>query len=167
VCRLQVILSGDFLALSDVDVAKWAVWLADNAYTNPEGWATIKKGLAERLAAGKLSPAEVEAVVVALHKSRNYNRDLFEGFSKVVKVSGVWGGGGEQRNCGMLMTCRMPAEALSAVGSQRGGVERVLPTQTCFEYPINTRRCLRPNCHHLMVIPPSISPWCAGAVHGV
>jgi hypothetical protein len=53
---------------------------------NPQGWATIKKGLAERLAAGKLTPAEVEACVVALHKSRNYDRDLFEGFSKLVKV---------------------------------------------------------------------------------
>lgn len=82
-----------------MDVAKWAVWLADNAYTNPEGWATIKKGLAERLAAGKLSPAEVEAVVVALHKSRNYDRDLFEGFSKVVKVSGVGGGSSGTAAC--------------------------------------------------------------------
>jgi hypothetical protein len=32
----------------DLDLAKWAVWLADNGYESKEGWAKIVAGVRER-----------------------------------------------------------------------------------------------------------------------
>jgi len=82
----KVLLSGTFVDPSDLDIAKWAGWLADNGYTNGQGWAAISKAVAGRLAAGTLSAAEVEVLVHALQSTGNYDRDLFQGFANIVKA---------------------------------------------------------------------------------
>jgi len=80
------LLSGTFVDPADLDIAKWAGWLADNGYTNGEGWATISKVAAGKLDAGSLSPADVEVLVHALQTTGNYDRELFEGFANIVKA---------------------------------------------------------------------------------
>jgi hypothetical protein len=83
---LQVLLSGTFVDPADLDIAKWAGWLADNGYSNGQGWATISKAVAGKLAAGTLTPAEVEVLVHALQSTGNYDKELFQGFANIVKV---------------------------------------------------------------------------------
>eukprot|EP00775_Hariotina_reticulata_P000898 gene898-1221_t len=41
----NVLLSGTFIDAASLDLPKWAVWLADNGYTNKAGWDTLMTGI--------------------------------------------------------------------------------------------------------------------------
>jgi hypothetical protein len=41
----QVLLSGNFVPPSDLDLPKWAAWLASNGYRNKQGWNTLMAGI--------------------------------------------------------------------------------------------------------------------------
>ena len=41
----QVLLSGTFIDAASLDLPKWAVWLADNGYSNKAGWDTLMEGI--------------------------------------------------------------------------------------------------------------------------
>lgn len=43
--KTQVLLNGTIGDVKDLDIAKWAGWLADNGYDNKEGWAKIEEGV--------------------------------------------------------------------------------------------------------------------------
>jgi hypothetical protein len=45
---LQVLLSGNFVPPSDLDLPKWAAWLAANGYRNKQGWDTLMAGIKVR-----------------------------------------------------------------------------------------------------------------------
>jgi hypothetical protein len=40
-----VLLSGSFVPPSDLDLPKWAAWLAANGYRNKQGWDTLMEGI--------------------------------------------------------------------------------------------------------------------------
>lgn len=45
VALLQILLSGSFVNSSDIDMPKWASWLAANGYTNKAGWDKLMEGI--------------------------------------------------------------------------------------------------------------------------
>lgn len=80
----NVLLSGLVGKPSELELSKWAAWLADNGYANKEGWAKIVEGAREQLPS--LTPADVSALVPALHSRGLYDRELFEGFAKIIRA---------------------------------------------------------------------------------
>ncbi|GBF92246.1 hypothetical protein Rsub_05329 [Raphidocelis subcapitata] len=79
----NVLLSGTFADARDLDLPKWAAWLAANGYENKEGWAKIVAAVRERLPS--LTAADVSALAPALHSQGLYSKDVFEGFAAVIK----------------------------------------------------------------------------------
>ncbi|WIA18589.1 hypothetical protein OEZ85_010030 [Tetradesmus obliquus] len=79
-----VLLSGTFVPPSDLDLPKWAAWLAANGYRSKAGWDTLMAGI--KAAAPSLEPSDVEALVPALHAVGRYDRALFEQFADIVKA---------------------------------------------------------------------------------
>ncbi|KAF6253669.1 hypothetical protein COO60DRAFT_1463078 [Scenedesmus sp. NREL 46B-D3] len=79
-----VLLSGSFVPPSDLDLPKWAAWLAANGYRNKQGWDTLMAGI--KAAAPSLEPSDVEALVPALHAVGRFDRELFGQFADIVKA---------------------------------------------------------------------------------
>lgn len=79
----RVLLPETFLGLDDVDVPKWAAWLAAGGYRNPAGWDKIVAHLKPRVA--QLKPAEVAAVAHALFQVDRYDKELFKGLAAAVQ----------------------------------------------------------------------------------
>jgi hypothetical protein len=67
VLLLQVLLSGTFVPPSDLDLPKWAAWLAANGYRNKQGWDTLMAGL-------KVSGAAAQAMPTANAKQQSHCR---------------------------------------------------------------------------------------------
>lgn len=79
----NVLLSGTFVDTTDIDVPKWAAWLAANGYTNKAGWDKLMEGI--RASVDKLEPSDVEALVPALHSVGRYDKELFAKLAEIVK----------------------------------------------------------------------------------
>lgn len=45
----QFLLSGTFVSPSDLDLPKWAAWLAESGYENKEGWNTLMAAVRVRV----------------------------------------------------------------------------------------------------------------------
>ncbi|KAI8466697.1 MAG: hypothetical protein J3K34DRAFT_432899 [Monoraphidium minutum] len=80
----KVLLSGLVGSPAELDIAKWASWLADNGYDSKEGWAKIVAASKEKLPS--LTPADVSALLPALHSCRLYDKALFEGCAGIIKA---------------------------------------------------------------------------------
>jgi protein phosphatase 1 regulatory subunit 42 len=79
-----VLLSGNFVDRSALDMPKWAAWLASNGYTNKEGWDKLMEGI--KASVDKLEPSDVEALVPALHAVGRYDKQLFQQMADIVKA---------------------------------------------------------------------------------
>lgn len=80
----HVLLNGTVLSADQIDLPKWAAWLAANGYANKAGWDKILAAL--KASASSLQPADIEALGPALHSVGRYDRELFEAFAGVVKA---------------------------------------------------------------------------------
>eukprot|EP00882_Tetradesmus_deserticola_P002943 GHRQ01003127.1.p1 GENE.GHRQ01003127.1~~GHRQ01003127.1.p1 ORF type:complete len:386 (+),score=202.65 GHRQ01003127.1:188-1345(+) len=80
----KVLLSGTFVPPSDLDLPKWAAWLAANGYSSKQGWDTLMAGI--KAAAPRLQPSDVEALAPALHAVGRFDRELFGQFADIVKA---------------------------------------------------------------------------------
>lgn len=80
----HVLLSGLVAEPRDLDLAKWASWLAANGYENREGWAKVVAAVEERLPT--LTPADVSALAPALHSQGLYSKEVFSGFAAVLRA---------------------------------------------------------------------------------
>eukprot|EP00879_Flechtneria_rotunda_P000599 GHRR01000708.1.p1 GENE.GHRR01000708.1~~GHRR01000708.1.p1 ORF type:complete len:394 (+),score=145.47 GHRR01000708.1:136-1317(+) len=79
----KVLLSGIFVETSDIDVPKWAAWLAASGYDNKQGWDKLLAAVKANVP--KLQPSEIEALIPALHSAGHYDKQLFQQFAAIIK----------------------------------------------------------------------------------
>ncbi|KAF8059110.1 hypothetical protein HT031_005282 [Scenedesmus sp. PABB004] len=80
----KLLLSGTFVSPEDLDLAKWAAWLAGNGYTSKAGWDVLVAGIKAK--ASSLGPAEIETLGPALHAVGRYDKELFATFAETIKA---------------------------------------------------------------------------------
>lgn len=79
----NMLLSGSFLDMKDIDVAKWAHWLAGSGYTTRSGWDQIVAWGRDN--AASLSAAQASALIDALYTVDRYDKELFTALAGVIQ----------------------------------------------------------------------------------
>lgn len=80
----KVLLSGTFVAPADLDLAKWAAFLASNGYNNKAGWDLLMENIKAK--ASSFEPSDVEALLPALEAVGRYDKDLYATFAETIKA---------------------------------------------------------------------------------